>query len=1163
MDNSHDQFVVTARRIDSELECHATQSAACPTCFGDVTRGGDEPLWTWPCPCHPTLHLNCAVQLRFSSRLPRCPHCRCEWSGTSADTELENACRANGVEIACNWQRGPSQPCEFEEAAMPAEPHDLAVLCCQPFIAPDIAAGSRRMQWAPEQTYETIGQGCRRVTGWIGEWVCNLCGRTFSQNDDLLRTVRDEHCCGMDTRCRLSIDFQQGVFTWMCGQSGPLPSPVATLPSDGVASGAETPQSLVARSQVDIVDPPSFLTALPPLANEESTNSFLYCPLLLHAAGLLRPHAVAAWSGAGPWLVDVCQHLAAHAVSLTFIAQAYAELLQIACQHDVAMVQHCSRTGDAAAAHLLHELSAGQQDVDATLGLIIPGVMSSDGHVPNQLQDFLLQVFGGYRLASNLDAAATHFRNTGSWQRELSLAIDDEAGVEVSPQQHPNQTRVGVDSVVAPADPVLGCIGSTHICDVAPQARTASEPPPVVRNASNPRDVVDPSSSLVTIAALHPHACSRHNSARFGAQRRCTLCNAQIQRETQYFWCLQSCRFVACQSCFQDPAVSTVPLEQAVPPRVSEPDGDAGTSGHAQPQLTHFTRFSCISRDAYVQRVQSMIESGAFDMIGRPYLRVEGPTSWGVWLRILDSTGSAARCGRVRCGVLYHVAQNKVYFHGEEQPTREMLLPLFQAWTYASLDACPERQPGAEFVVPPNVALSLDHVEATQLAGSSSDSVPVVDESVHLGVHRAGIPSNAHGQVVHGDPAAVVPSVPVANGVPVAISPLELGTLSQLLNQIVQHQAQMQQQLSNIWECLGRGASGPLQCSSPACHENATPGCVASLCPQHCSTQQCSAHHTADRASACRGEGCHAASSPGCLVGCCGDHCSDVNCAVHFIQGSSSQQATVVRVCRRLGCSVAMSCVTGYCSNHCTSRRCACHAHRRRLSVGQGASPNHPRSVCRPVGRTCRRESCNAVVALSCRTGFCSVHCSSERCPCRCSGPPLAGQLWPQRCALAGWFLVPTVCGKLVEQVTAATIVIVVGAHAVILSPLVFLVTPLPRILLTPAGYLRAVTARSVDVCPIFAHTTAVLSPVSAAMSRHLRRANCLQAKSGRRVVACHPVTLSLPQGAALVIVLCIALVVGVVVAVRCGPLRRFLHLLHLLHPVGVAVDERKGAQHR
>ena len=92
-----------------------------------------------------------------------------------------------------------------------------------------------------------------------------------------------------------------------------------------------------------------------------------------------------------------------------------------------------------------------------------------------------------------------------------------------------------------------------------------------------------------------------------------------------------------------------------------------------------------------------MIDSGAFDVIGRPSMRFEGPTSWGVWLRILDSAASGKRCGRVKCGVLYHVAEMKVYFHGEEQPTRELLLPLLEAWTHVSLDACPERQLGGCF----------------------------------------------------------------------------------------------------------------------------------------------------------------------------------------------------------------------------------------------------------------------------------------------------------------------------------------------------------------------------------------------------------------------------------------------------------------------------------
>ena len=226
-----------------------------------------------------------------------------------------------------------------------------------------------------------------------------------------------------------------------------------------------------------------------------------------------------------------------------------------------------------------------------------------------------------------------------------------------------------------------------------------------------------------------------------------------------------------------------------------------------------------------------MIDSGAFDAIGRPSMRLEGPTSWSVWLRILDSAASGNRCGRVKCGVLYHVAQMKVYFHGEEQPTRELLLPRFEAWTYVSLGACPERRPGAAFAVPSNVVSSLDHAEDTHLQGSSVHSGPTVDAdviagerladasaNVALGTTSVSMPSvnvasvvssvpHANAQPVHSVPGGPLPSVPGAGNAPAFISSPELVALSQLLNQVVQTQVQMQQQLSDIWDCLGRGSS--------------------------------------------------------------------------------------------------------------------------------------------------------------------------------------------------------------------------------------------------------------------------------------------------------------------------------------------------------------------
>ena len=1001
-DAQYSQLAVAARRIESDQEVPASEPAACPICFGDVTQGGDEPLWTWPCPCQLTLHLNCAVQLRFSSHLPSCPHCRSAWPGTSADTVLENACRAHDVEIARNWQRGPSQTNESEEVAMPAEPHDLVLLCCQRFIALDIVAGSRRMQWAPEQVYETIGQGCRRITGWIGEWVCNLCGRTFCQNEELLRTVRDQHCCGMGTRCRLSIDFQQGVYAWMCGETNSLSSleacvdsvlPHADTPREGEPPGNTTAQS----PDQFACDAPSYFTGLPPHANEESTNSFLYCPLLLHAAGMLQPHAVEAWNGAVPWFHDVFRHLSQHTVSLTFLSEAYAELLQISCQHDVSMVQQFNQTGDAAAAHFLHELGRGQADMDASLGLVVPGVTRADGHIPNQLQDFLLQVFGGYRLASDLDAAATHFRNAGGWPVALRIFDEHEASNSIPARVAP----------VAEGVAVTHTSGRDRLADgveLAASLRTTSEPPPVGRCdiATCETEV----SSLVTVTSLHPHACSRQSSSRFGAQRRCTLCSARIERETVYFRCSQTCRFVACRSCFEIPpvaadrTVSTASTAQCDLPAtvvaVQETEQTRAPAAPA-PQLTHFTRYVSLPRDEYVQRVQSMIDSGVFRDIGRPTLRIEGPTSWGVWLRVCDPATSGAACGRVRCGVLYHVAQLTCYFHGEEQITREMLLPLFDTWTHVSLEDCPQRQPGAEFPTPGAItrgrqqldtaqgdAMRQTHVAEHQVAvaGTVEGHAPSV---VPPAVPALPVPfaaSDVASTLEHGEVDNMPPPVEAARGVSVPVVP-DLTEMSRLLGQILQHQAHMQQQIHDISVRLGDSSTTSscrpqgARCSSAGCVEAASPGCVATMCLQHCADMSCAIHRPDSNAS-CRFRHCESLASPGCLDGCCGGHCQDRRCAAHA--GPGSVRATSPQnACRRSRCSngVSSACLTGYCPTHCTSRRCPCHEP---ASIAPLLEVNTVHAL--PLTRVCRRPACRNPVADACRTNYCTAHCSSRRCPC-------------------------------------------------------------------------------------------------------------------------------------------------------------------------------------
>ena len=102
----------------------------------------------------------------------------------------------------------------------------------------------------------------------------------------------------------------------------------------------------------------------------------------------------------------------------------------------------------------------------------------------------------------------------------------------------------------------------------------------------------------------------------------------------------------------------------------------------------------------------------------------------------------------------------------------------------------------------------LDFGEATQVADSSADLEPTVDVDTLVDAPSAAIS--------HGVPPASVPSVSAANGeaaaaaAAAAIPSRALQSLLQLLHQIVQHQAQMQQQLSDICDSLGRGSSAAL-----------------------------------------------------------------------------------------------------------------------------------------------------------------------------------------------------------------------------------------------------------------------------------------------------------------------------------------------------------------
>ena len=150
----------------------------------------------------------------------------------------------------------------------------------------------------------------------------------------------------------------------------------------------------------------------------------------------------------------------------------------------------------------------------------------------------------------------------------------------------------------------------------------------------------------------------------------------------------------------------------------------------------------------------------------------------------------------------------KLYFHGEEQATRQLLLLLFESWTYATLDACPQRRPGADFQVPP--PLVSDHQVSGSGIACSSASIPtqIMESNAAQPAGPQPLPSCDEPNSRTGNvgpshlPAAV--AGPGGAGAAAPVVPNELSMLSQLVGQLVQHQERMQQLLLSIHDRLNQ-----------------------------------------------------------------------------------------------------------------------------------------------------------------------------------------------------------------------------------------------------------------------------------------------------------------------------------------------------------------------
>ena len=107
--------------------------------------------------------------------------------------------------------------------------------------------------------------------------------------------------------------------------------------------------------------------------------------------------------------------------------------------------------------------------------------------------------------------------------------------------------------------------------------------------------------------------------------------------------------------------------------------GSGGASLKAGP--VRLTRFVELSFEHYYSTVNEKVNAGRFEHIGRATIRVEGASAWGVWLRIDHWPAALGRHPRLRNGVLFHMANRTLSFHGIGSDAVQFLLPLFESWT--------------------------------------------------------------------------------------------------------------------------------------------------------------------------------------------------------------------------------------------------------------------------------------------------------------------------------------------------------------------------------------------------------------------------------------------------------------------------------------------------
>ena len=416
-----------------------------------------------------------------------------------------------------------------------------------------------------------------------------------------------------------------------------------------------------------------------------------------------------------------------------------------------------------------------------------------------------------------------------------------------------------------------------------------------------------------------------------------------------------------------DPICVSHPFDQTHIPQAPRPplplDGLRNVVPEAGP--VRLTRFLEMPRDHFYSTLSGPIVAGRFNHIGNASVRLEAQTAWGVWLRIDQwRRGSGGRT-QLRCGVLYHVANRELTFHGMADVVTQLLLPIFEDWTYPSITQQPSVRPLTPQAPPLDDPFQQDPFDR-QLTGP----LPQVPSPT-----RPSAPPNPPSQGVPVVPPPPPPSPPAAD-----VRALH-SIISSLVNVCRANQDAIRTLVDEVRSLRLQAQQAP---SPHAC----PPPLAPPLRPTPLHQPNAEIPPSGGRlppVRSCRRGGCSVPPHQ-CRVGYCVDHCTSARCTRNHRpsvrppphqQTPTPQHPTTRNRASRVDAVHNPSPQGAAAPGPSASGRPPLVA--RAPPVGIPPAPLPPPNP-PPVPRPCRRRGCLEPVHFECSTGFCNLHCGSRRC---------------------------------------------------------------------------------------------------------------------------------------------------------------------------------------